>query len=66
LLGTEIINMPLPYEQEWLWYPWFNILVLAPHLDAEGCQRAVDAMLTEWRSSLRDDVGERLRSMVSR
>lgn len=50
--ATEIVTMPLSRGRDWLWYPEFNILALAPHLDAAGRERAVDEMQVEWRQSL--------------
>jgi hypothetical protein len=49
---TEIVTMPLSRGRDWLWYKDLNILALAPHLDAEGRQRAVDEMQAEWREAL--------------
>lgn len=48
----KTVTMQLPYDQDALWYPEFNIVAVAPHLDAEGRERALDELLTRWRQSL--------------
>ena len=50
--GPKIVTMALPYDQEWLWYPELNIVALAPHLDVEGRERALDELQAQWRASL--------------
>lgn len=42
----------LPFGQNYLWFPEWNTVALAPHLDAEGRQRALDELQAEWRSAL--------------
>jgi hypothetical protein len=48
----EIVTMPLPFGQDWLWYEEFNVVALAPHLDAAGRERALDELQAQWRQTL--------------
>lgn len=51
MVGPKIVTMALPYDQDWLPFPEFNILALAPHLDAAGRARALDEFMIQWRRS---------------
>lgn len=53
MLGAEVVTMPLPYGQNWLWYPEFNIVALAPHLTGCERERALDELQAQWRQSIR-------------
>lgn len=48
---TVIKTLELPYGQDWLWYPDANVVVLAPHLDACGRERALSEVQAHWRRS---------------
>lgn len=52
MFGPKIVTMALPFDQDWLAFPEFNILALAPHLDAAGRERAMDAAYLQWRESV--------------
>jgi hypothetical protein len=49
---TKIVTMPLPFGQDWCWYPDLNIIALSNQLDAAGRERALDEFLASWRHSL--------------
>lgn len=53
MLGSKVITMPLPNGRDWLWYSDLDIVVLAPHLDAAGRERALDELQAEWRRDTR-------------
>ena len=49
--GAEIVTFELPFGQEALWYPEWNVVAVAPHLDEAGRERALDRLQAEWRQA---------------
>lgn len=47
--APKVETFELPFGQECLWFPEWNTIAFAPHLDAEGRRRVLEALQVEWR-----------------
>lgn len=50
--GAKIEIFELPFGQDVVWFPEWNTVAFAPHLDVIGRERALDRLQVEWRNAL--------------